>query len=89
MKGNNLLAGNNNGNNLPLPLPANLFDNIKGFNLSLNNNNNLLPRGLDPNVTALINALTEINLTEGYYLRERSFIKPTEFGGIKTKDLNE
>ena len=30
-----------------------------------------------------------MNLTGGYYPREGSFIKPTEFGGTETEDPNE
>ncbi len=84
------MIGNNNFNN-PLPSlpPANLFGNIRGFNLLLNNNNNLPSEGLDPNVTALVNTLTGMNLIRGYYLKEESFIKLIKFGETEIKDLNE
>jgi len=36
-----------------------------------------------------VNALTGMNLIGGHYLREESFIKPTEFEGTKTEDSNE
>src|SRR6266508_3254663 len=59
LRGNNPPAENNNFNNLsPLLLPINLFGNIEGFNLLSNNNNNLLPEGLDPNVAAKVSTLT-------------------------------
>ncbi len=47
------------------------------------------PGGLDPNVAALINALTGMNIGGGYAPREGSFVKPGEFGGTETEDLNE
>jgi len=81
----NLRGGN--FNNLSPPPTMNLFGNLGGGNLSLNNNNP--SGGLDPNVTALVNALIRMNLTEGHYLREGSFIKLTEFGGTETEDPNE
>src|SRR6266540_6508447 len=39
------------------------------------------PGGLDPNVAALVNALTGMNIGGGYAPREGSFVKPGEFGG--------
>jgi len=50
-------------------------------------NNN--PGGLDLNVIALINALTGINIGEGYTPRKGSFIKPTEFKRTETEDPNK
>src|SRR6266498_3546023 len=47
------------------------------------------PGGLDPNVAALVNALTEMNIGGGYAPREGSFVKPGEFGGTETEDPNE
>ena len=47
------------------------------------------PGGLDPNVAALINALTGMNIGGGYTPRKSSFVKPAEFGRTETKDLNE
>src|SRR6266542_274063 len=38
------------------------------------------PGGLDPNVAALVNALTGMNIGGGYAPREGSFVKPGEFG---------
>ncbi len=64
-------------------------DNIGGFNSSLNNNNNLSPEGLNPNIVTLINALIRMNLTERHYSREENFIKLTKFGGIKMKNPNK
>src|SRR6266498_293358 len=50
-------------------------------------NNN--PGGLDPNVTALVNALTGMNIGGEYVPREGNFVKLGEFGGTETEDLNE
>ena len=47
------------------------------------------PGGLDPNVAALVNALTGMNIGGGYAPREGSFVKPGEFEGTKTEDPNE
>jgi len=90
LKENNLPAGNNNFNNPLLPpLLVNLFGNIGEFNLPLNNNNNSLSEKLNSNVIALVNTLTGMNLTKGYYLKKESFIKLIEFKGTETKDLNK
>src|SRR6266542_621599 len=45
--------------------------------------------GLDPNVAALVNALTGMNIGGGYASRKGSFVKPGEFGGTETEDPNE
>src|SRR6266498_3816897 len=47
------------------------------------------PGGLDPNVAALVNVLTGMNIGGGYAPREGSFVKPGEFGGTETEDPNE
>src|SRR6266540_328086 len=47
------------------------------------------PGGLDPNVAALVNALTGMNIGGGHAPREGSFVKPGEFGGTETEDPNE
>ena len=47
------------------------------------------PGGLDPNVAALVNALTGMNIGGGYAPREGSFVKSGEFGGTETEDPNE
>src|SRR6266540_3467475 len=47
------------------------------------------PGGLDPNVAALVNALTGMNIGGGYTPREGNFVKPGEFGGTETEDPNE
>ncbi|SRR6266542_3291445 len=86
---NNPPVENNNFNNLLLSLPVNLFENIGGFNLLSNNNNNPLSEGLDSNVMILVNALIGMNLTRGYYPREESFIKLIKFGKTETENLNE
>ncbi len=89
MKGNNpSLVENNNFNNLSPPLLINLFSNIGGFNLLSNNNNSSL-KGLDLNITVLVNALTEMNLMEEHYLKEGSFIKSIKFKRTEIENLNE
>ncbi len=51
---------------------------------------NINPGGLDPNVAALVNALTGMNIGGGGYApREGSFVKSGEFGGTETEDPNE
>src|SRR6266542_3434796 len=47
------------------------------------------PGGLDPNIAALVNALTGMNIGRGYAPRKGSFVKPGEFGGTETEDPNE
>ncbi len=59
-----------------------------------NNNGNNLPsgknaEGLNPNVIALINALTEANLGINYVERESNHIKLIEFRGTEAEDFNE
>ena len=89
LKGNNpSLVENNNFNNLSPPLLINLFSNIGGFNLLSNNNNSSL-KGLDLNITVLVNALTEMNLMEEHYLKEGSFIKSIKFKRTEIENLNE
>src|SRR6266540_4825432 len=76
---NNLSSKNNNNNNLllspPLPLP--------GFGRGLEGGFNSPPRGnaggLDSNVVALVNALTEVNLGINHIERESNHVKSTEF----------
>ncbi len=84
---NNLLSGNNNNNNPPPPplLPPKFEGGLGGgFNLLGEN-----ARGLDPNVAALVNALTEANLGINYVKKESNHIKLTEFGGTEVEDSNE
>src|SRR6266540_1291501 len=51
---------------------------------------NINPGGLDPNIAALVNALTGMNIRGGGYAsREGSFVKLGEFGGTETEDPNE
>src|SRR6266542_3515516 len=76
---NNLPPGNYNNNNPPLlPLLPPL-----GFGGGLGGGFNLPPggnaEGLDPNVAALVNALTGANLGVNHVDRELNHIKPTEF----------
>src|SRR6266540_4340724 len=47
------------------------------------------PGGLDPNVAALVNVLTGMNIRGGYAPREGSFVKSAEFGETETEDPNE
>src|SRR6266498_2511056 len=53
------------------------------------NPENINPGGLDPNIAALVNALTGMNIGGGYVPKEGSFIKLGEFGGTETEDSNE
>ncbi len=55
------------------------------FNLLLGGN----IRGLDPNVTALVNALTGVNLGINHIERELNHVKPTEFERTEAEDFNE
>src|SRR6266498_3057478 len=75
---NNPPSGNNNNNNL-LPLLS------PGFGGGLGGGFNPPPGGnagrLDPNVAALVNALTGANLGVNHVDRESNHVKPTEFGG--------
>ncbi len=85
---NNPPLGNNNNNNPPLlPLPLSGFREGLGgsFNLPLGEN----ARGLDLNVTALVNALTGANLEINHIERESNYVKLTEFGGTEVEDSNE
>ena len=86
---NNPLSENNNNNNLP-PLPSLL---PLGFRGGLEGGFNLPPggnaKGLDLNVTALVNILKGANLGINYVERESNHVKPTEFRGIEAEDPNE
>src|SRR6266498_4942485 len=90
---NNPPLGNNNNNNPPPslpslpPLPPSGFEGGLGgdFNPPLGGN----ARGLDPNVAALVNALTGANLGVNHVERESNHVKPTEFRGTEAEDLNE
>jgi len=85
---NNPPPGNNNNNNLP-PLPLLPL----GFEGGLEKGFNSLPegnaRGLDPNVVALVNILTEANLKTNHVEREFNHVKLTEFGGTEAEDPNK
>src|SRR6266542_2651024 len=85
--------GNNNNNNL-LSLPPSLpLLSPPGFEGGLGGGFNPLPggnaEGLDPNVTALINALAGANLGVNHVDRESNHVKLTEFGGTEAEDPNE
>ena len=86
---NNTPSGNNNNNNpLPLPpLPSPGFEGGLGGGFNLPSGGNA--RGLDPNVTALVNALTEANLGINHTERESNHIKLTEFERTEAEDPNE
>ena len=66
---------------------------LLGFGGGLGGGFNLPPGGglggLDPNVAALVNALTGANLGENYVEREANHVKPTEFGETEAEDPNE
>src|SRR6266498_5266586 len=77
---NNSPSGNNNNNNLPLLPSLGFRENLEGrFNSSLRGN----PGGLDPNVAALVNALTRINLRINYVEKESNHVKLTKFERIE------
>ena len=83
---NNPPPRNNNNNNPPLlPLPG--FGGVLrgGFNPPPGGN----AGGLDPNVAALVNALTGANLGINHVERESNHVKLTEFGGTEAEDPNE
>ncbi len=85
---NNPLSENNNNNNLSLPLlPLSGFEEgLKGdFNLPSREN----AKGLDSNVTALVNTSTGVNLGINYVERESNHVKPMEFEGTEAEDPNE
>src|SRR6266542_2507799 len=84
---NNLPPENNNNNNSPplLPPPGFRGGLGEGFNLPLRGN----ARGLDPNVAALVNALTGANLGINHVKRESNHIKLTKFRGTEAKDPNK
>jgi len=83
---NNPSPGNNNNNNL-LPLPLSGFEKgLEGdFNLPLERN----ARGLDLNITALVNALTGANLGINHVERESNHVKPIEFRRTEAEDPNK
>ncbi len=82
---NNLPLGNNN--NPPSSYPPSGFgeDLREGFNLPSGGN----AKGLDLNVAALVNALTEANLGINHVEREFNHVKPTEFEETEAEDFNE
>jgi len=84
---NNLPSGNNNNNNPSLSLLSSGFGGglEGGFNLPSEGN----AGGLDLNVAALVNALTEANLGINHIDRESNHVKSTEFGRTEAEDPNE
>ncbi len=83
---NNSPLRNNNNNNLPsLPSP--------GFGGGLEGDFNSPPegnaKGLDPNITALVNTLTGANLEINQVERESNHVKLTEFEGTEVEDPNK
>src|SRR6266542_2010890 len=75
----------NNNNNNPLLPPLS----PPGFGGGLEGEFNPPPegnaRGLDPNVAALVNALTGTNLEINHIERESNHVKPTEFRGTEAE----
>ncbi len=83
---NNPPSGNNNNNNLLLLPPPGFGGGLRGsFNPPSRGN----AEGLDPNVTALVNALTEANLEINHVERELNHVKSTEFRGTEVEDSNK
>ncbi len=82
---NNNLPSENNNNNNPPPLPGFGGELEEEFNLSLGEN----VKGLDPNMIALVNALTGANLEINYAERESNHVKLTEFRGMEAENSNE
>ncbi|SRR6266542_2247258 len=87
---NNSSLRNNNNNNLSLLLLPRFRRGLEG---GLGGGFNLLPgenvKELDPNVAALVNALTGANLEINYVERKSNHVKLTEFGKTKAEDPNE
>ncbi len=84
---NNLPLGNNNNNPSPPPLPPPEFG--EGLGGGFNPPPGGGAGGLDPNVAALVNALTGANLGVNHVERESNHVKLTEFGGTEVEDSNE
>ncbi len=84
---NNPPSGNNNNNNPLLPFLLSGFGG--GLGRSFNSLSGENARGLDPNVTALVNALAGANLGINHIERESNHVKLTEFGETEAEDLNE
>ncbi len=82
---NNPPLGNNNNNLSPL-LPPGFGEDIKGGFNPLPGGN---AKGLDPNITALVNALAGANLEINHAEKESNHVKPTEFGETEAEDPNE
>ncbi len=84
---NNLPSGNNNNNNPPSLLSLSEFGRGLGggFNLPPEGN----AEGLDLNIAALVNALTEANLGINYVEIESNHVKLIEFRRIEAEDPNE
>ncbi len=76
--------GNNNNNN-PLPLSPPEFKGGLGFNPPPEGN----ARRLNPNIVALVNVLTGVNLGINYTEKESNHIKLIEFEGTEAEDPNE
>ena len=83
---NNPPPENNNNNNMLLLLLPGFGGGLeRGFNLPSGGNT----RGLDPNIVALINVLTGVNLGINHVERESNHVKPTKFRGTEAKDSNK
>src|SRR6266511_3224309 len=85
---NNPPPGNNNNNNPPPPpLPPPGFEGGLGGGFNSSSGGNV--GGLDPNVAALVNALTGANLGVNHVERESNHIKLIEFRGTEAEDPNK
>ena len=83
---NNPPSENNNNNSLSLLLPLGFGKKLRGgFNSLLKEN----VKGLDLNIAALVNALTEVNLKINHIKRKSNHVKLTEFERMEVKDPNE
>ncbi|SRR6266540_679286 len=86
---NNPLSGNNNNNNPPLPSPLPPLGFGRGLGEGFNSPSGGNAEGLDPNIAALVNALTGANLGINYVEKESNHVKLTEFEGTEAEDSNE
>ncbi len=81
---NNPFSGNNNGNNSPL------LSLLLKFRGGLERRcHQPLSKELNPNIAALVNALTEANLRINHAKRELNHVKLTVFRRIEVKNLNK
>jgi len=86
---NNLPLENNNNNNPPPPPPLPPPEFRGGLGGDFNPLSGGNAEGLDPNVAALVNTLTGVNLGTNHVERKANHVKLIEFGGIEAEDPNE